>query len=242
MILIPAIDIKGGRCVRLRQGEFNDETVYGDDPVEMARRWAGEGAEKLHLVDLDGAVQGSPAAYGVIERVIKSVSIPVQVGGGIRYLQDMDRYLSAGAAAVILGTVALKEPLTLKEACLSFQNKIIVGIDSRKGKVAVQGWTEQREETVTELALQMEKAGAAALILTDIEKDGMLEGPNVGLMEEVSRAVNIPVIASGGVTTLEQIQRLSKIPGVDGAIMGKALYEGRISLKAAIAAGKKGAA
>ncbi len=239
MILIPAIDIKRGRCVRLTQGALNEETVYGEDPLEMAQRWVSEGAERLHLVDLDGAVQGSPVAYAVIERIIKSLSIPVQVGGGLRYLQDMDRYLSAGAAGVILGTVALKEPLTLKEACLSFRNRIIVGIDSRKGKVAVQGWTEQREETVAELALQMEQAGVASLILTDIEKDGMLEGPNYGLMEDVARVVKIPIIASGGVTTIAQIEKLSKMTGVKSAIIGKALYEGRISLKDAIAAGKR---
>ncbi len=238
MILIPAIDIKRGRCVRLTQGALNAETVYAEDPIEMAQRWESEGASRLHLVDLDGAVQGSPVAYPMIERIIKSISIPVQVGGGIRYLNDMDRYLSAGAVAVILGTVALKEPLTLKEACLSFKNKIIVGIDSRKGKVAVQGWTEQREETVSELAVQMEQAGVASLILTDIEKDGMLEGPNYRLMEEVGRVVQIPIVASGGVTTIEHIQRLSGISGVKSAIIGKALYEGRISLKDAIAAGK----
>ncbi len=238
MILIPAIDIKGGRCVRLIQGDLEDETVYSEDPLEMAQRWVSEGAERLHLVDLDGAVAGNPVHFSIIEKIIKSISIPVQVGGGIRYLSDMDRYLSAGADAVILGTVALKEPLTLKEACLAFKNKIIVGIDSRKGKVAVQGWTEQRDESVAELAIEMEKVGAASLILTDIEKDGMLEGPNFDLMETVGHAVNIPIIASGGVTTLPQIQRLSKINGVKSAIIGKALYEGKISLPEALAATK----
>ena len=238
MILIPAIDIKGGRCVRLLQGDLNAETVYAEDPLEMALRWEAEGAARLHLVDLDGAVAGSAIHFPLIERILSEVRIPVQIGGGIRNLWQIDRYLSLGMAGVILGTIALKDPLLLREACLSFRNKIIVGIDSRKGKVAIRGWVEESKEDVVSLSKQMADIGVASLILTDIEKDGMLEGPNFSLYQEVSKVVDIPIIASGGVTTLEQIKRLSLTPGVSGAIVGKALYEGRVSLPDAITASK----
>ncbi|MFQ5597784.1 MAG: 1-(5-phosphoribosyl)-5-[(5-phosphoribosylamino)methylideneamino]imidazole-4-carboxamide isomerase [Nitrospiria bacterium] len=238
MIIIPAIDIKGGRCVRLVQGELDNETVYSEDPVEMALRWVDEGAQRLHLVDLDGAVAGRPVHLRIVEKIAKSVKIPVQIGGGIRQRDHIDRYLMSGVSAVILGTTALKDPDLLEECCRTFPKKIFVGIDSRKGRAAIQGWTEQRKEAVTELAVRMESAAVAALILTDIEKDGMLEGPNFALMEAVSRVVKIPLIASGGITTIEQIQKLAQIPGVGSAIVGKALYEGRISLPAAIAAAK----
>lgn len=234
MILIPAIDIKRGRCVRLVQGELTQETVYSEDPLEVAQRWVCEGAKRLHLVDLDGAVSGRPVHVSTMEKIIKSVRVPVQIGGGIRNRDHVDRYLMAGANAVIMGTAALKNPDLMIEVCQTFPNKIFVGIDSRKGKAAIQGWREQRTEGVVELAILMEEAGAASLILTDIEKDGMLEGPNYELMEAVSVAVKIPLIASGGVTTIEQIQRLAEIPGVSGAIVGKALYEGKIFLKDAI--------
>lgn len=239
MNLIPAIDIKQRRCVRLVQGELSDETVYSEDPVEMAQQWEDEGAKRLHLVDLDGAVAGHPVHLSIIEKMIKSVHIPIQIGGGIRERDHIDRYLLMGAAAVILGTVALKDYDLLEECCRTFPKKVFVGIDSRKGKVAIQGWTQQRTEGVSELAIKMEAAGAASLILTDIEKDGMLEGPNFALMEAVGKSVKIPIIASGGVTTAEQIQRLARIPGVESAIIGKALYEGRISLADAMAATKE---
>jgi len=238
MILIPAIDLKGGRCVRLLQGDLNAETVYSEDPLEMALRWEDQGAKRLHLVDLDGAVAGSPVHLHLIEHIVKSVKIPVQIGGGIRTMDQMDRYLGIGIANVILGTIALKDPLLLREACLSFKNKIIVGIDSRKGKVAIRGWLEESEESVLDLSKRMADVGVASLILTDIEKDGMLEGPNFRLYERLSKAVSIPLIASGGVTTLAQIKRLAQISGVSGAIVGKALYEGRLSLSEALAAAK----
>lgn len=238
MILIPAIDMKGGRCVRLVKGDLNNETVYSDDPAEMAQRWVKEGCERLHLVDLDGAVAGKAVHQSIIEKIVQSVAIPVQIGGGIRTLEQIERYLSVGISSVILGTIALKNPALLKEACAKFPGRIFVGLDSRKGKVAIQGWVEECEETVSEMAVKMEETGVASLILTDIEKDGMLEGPNFGLMEEVGQVVKIPLVASGGVTTLEQIQKLSKIPGVESAIIGKALYEGRISLPEAITATK----
>ncbi|MFQ5598657.1 MAG: 1-(5-phosphoribosyl)-5-[(5-phosphoribosylamino)methylideneamino]imidazole-4-carboxamide isomerase [Nitrospiria bacterium] len=239
MILIPAIDIKGGRCVRLLQGDLNAETVYSDDPLEMAQRWEAEGAERLHLVDLDGAVVGKAIHFTLIERIVKCVKIPVQIGGGIRTIDQIDRYLSIGLSGVILGTIALKDPLLLREACLSFRNKIIVGIDSRKGKVAIRGWVEESKEDVISLSKKMADVGVASLILTDIEKDGMLEGPHFGLYESVAKSVDIPIIASGGVTTLEQIKRLSRTQGVSGAIIGKTLYEGRLSLPEALAASKE---
>jgi len=238
VILIPAIDMKGGRCVRLVQGDLENETVYSDDPVNMAHRWVKEGGERLHLVDLDGAVAGVAVHFPIIEKIVQSVPIPVQIGGGIRSLAQIEAYLEAGIAAVILGTSALKDPALLKEACQKFPGKIFVGLDSRKGKIAIGGWLEDCEETVSELAVKMEDVGVASLILTDIEKDGMLEGPNFTLMEEVGQAVKIPLVASGGVTTLEQIHRLSLIPGVESAIIGKALYEGRLSLPEAISATK----
>ncbi|NOY83556.1 MAG: 1-(5-phosphoribosyl)-5-[(5-phosphoribosylamino)methylideneamino]imidazole-4-carboxamide isomerase [Nitrospirae bacterium] len=238
MILIPAIDMKGGRCVRLVKGDLDNETVYSDDPVKMAQRWVNEGGERLHLVDLDGAVAGKAIHFSIIEKIVQSVSIPVQIGGGIRTLDQIEHYLKIGIASVILGTVALKNSALLKEACEKFPGKIIVGLDSRKGKVAIQGWVEECDETVTEMAIKMESIGVAALILTDIEKDGMLQGPNFKLMEEVGQAVKIPLVASGGVTTLAQIEKLTTIPGVKSAIIGKALYEGRIVLSEAIAATK----
>ncbi len=238
MILIPAIDMKGGRCVRLVKGDLNNETVYSDDPAEMAQRWVKEGGERLHLVDLDGAVAGKAVHFPIIEKIVQSVPIPVQIGGGIRTLAQIASYLEAGIASVILGTIALKDPALLKEACEKFPGKIFVGLDSRKGKVAIQGWVEECDETVSEMAVKMEDMGVASLILTDIEKDGMLEGPNFELMAEVAQAVKIPLIASGGVTTLQQIQQLSLMPGISSAIIGKALYEGRIGLPEAIASAK----
>lgn len=236
MILIPAIDIKGGRCVRLAQGVMDSETVYSEDPAETARRWEAQGAERLHLVDLDGAVSGATVHYELIARIIKSVQIPVQVGGGIRSLDRVEKYLSAGAAAVILGTAALQNESLVKEATKKFPRRIIAGIDSKKGQVAVRGWTEVHPEEAASLAYRMQEAGVAALILTDIEKDGMLAGPNIALFREIGMQVEIPIIASGGVTTIQQIRQLSEIPGVEGAIVGKALYTGALSLTAALAA------
>lgn len=236
MILIPAIDIKNGRCVRLTQGAMNSETVYSEDPIAIARQWAGQGAERLHLVDLDGAVTGKVVHADLIEKIIPSVQIPVQIGGGIREMARIEKYLLAGAAGVILGTSALKNRALVQEACKKFPGRIIAGIDSQKGQVAIRGWTELSPEGVAELADQMQEAGVVSIILTDIEKDGMLAGPNFDLFEKIAMRIEIPIIASGGITTLEQIRRLSEIPGVEGAIIGKALYAGRLSLPEALAA------
>lgn len=236
MILIPAIDIKGGRCVRLTQGRMDSETVYSEDPAAMAAQWESQGAGRLHLVDLDGAVAGEASQFAALAKVIKAVRIPVQVGGGIRSLETIDKYLSAGAAGVIMGTSAIQNLPLVQEACKKFPRSIIAGIDSKGGAVAVRGWTELHPEEVPELAMRMQDAGVAAIILTDIEKDGMLSGPNFDLFEEVGMQVEIPIIASGGITTLPQLEQLSEIPAVAGAIVGKALYAGKLSLPEAIAA------
>ncbi len=235
MLLIPAIDIKGGRCVRLVQGDMNSETVYGEEPLLMARMWERQGAKALHIVDLDGAVRGRPVHNSLIVEMIQGVGMPVQVGGGIRDLHWIERYLTAGAAQVILGTAALKNIDLVKEASRQFPGKIIVGIDSKKGAVAISGWVTLSAQSVIEVALRLCDIGVVAIILTDIEKDGMLSGPNITLFEDIAMRVKIPMIASGGITTLEQIQQISKIPGMIGAIIGKALYTGAISLPDALA-------
>jgi phosphoribosylformimino-5-aminoimidazole carboxamide ribotide isomerase len=234
MILIPAIDIKGGRCVRLTQGRMTSETVYSEDPVAMAQQWEALGAKRLHLVDLDGAIQGQPVHGALIEKIIQSTRVPVQVGGGVRERGSIKKYLSAGAAAVILGTSALQDFPLVQEASRTFPGRIIAGIDSKRGKVAIRGWTEVRPERVSDLAIRMQEAGVASIILTDIEKDGMLSGPNIDLVKEIAMQVEIGIIASGGITTLQQIEQLSGIPGVEGAILGKALYTGMISLREAL--------
>jgi len=234
-MIIPAIDLKGGRCVRLTQGEMDSETVYAEDPVAMARDWEAQGAERLHLVDLDGAVEGQAVHATEIGRIIESIAIPVQIGGGIRSLARIEKYLSMGAAAVILGTAALQNRPLVREACLKFPGKILAGIDSKEGKVAIRGWKELCSETPIRLALEMQDAGVASIILTDIERDGMLSGPNLEMLQEVARQVDIPLIASGGITTLDQIAALSRLKGVGGMIVGKALYVGRFTLQEALA-------
>lgn len=240
MILIPAIDLKGGRCVRLTQGAMDSETVYSEEPAEMARQWVAQGAERLHVVDLDGAVAGAAVQFSVVEAIIKAVQIPVQVGGGIRTLEQIEKYLSIGAAGVIVGTSALQDSAMVAAACKKFPRAIIAGIDSKKGAVATRGWTELHPEKVDDLAIKMQDAGVAAIILTDIEKDGMLAGPNFSLFQEIGMQVEIPIIASGGITTLRQIEQLSEILGVAGAIIGKALYTGALSLPKALELVRRG--
>ena len=239
-MIIPAIDLKGGRCVRLVQGEMDSETVYAEDPVAMAQDWEAQGAERLHLVDLDGAVEGQAVHASEIGRIIESIEIPVQIGGGIRNLAQIEKYLSIGAAGVILGTAALQNRPLVREACSKFPGKILAGIDSKGGKIAIRGWKEVCSETPIHLAIEMQDAGVASIILTDIERDGMLGGPNLELLKEVARQVEIPLIASGGITTLEQIARLSKLKGLGGMIVGKALYVGRFRLEEALTLLRKG--
>lgn len=240
MLVIPAIDIKGGKCVRLVQGKMDQETVYSDSPVEMAKRWEGMGAELLHVVDLDGAVAGEPKNISAIEAIGGAISIPFQVGGGIRDLDSINLYLSIGASRVILGTVAYKDPYFVKEACLKHHGRIVVGIDAKDGKVAIKGWEEVTGKTAAELAKELEDAGVAGIIYTDISRDGMLEGPNIEGTRILALSVKVPIIASGGVSNIEDIKRLKELEpvGVVGVITGKAIYTGSLDLREAVRVAK----
>jgi len=236
VIIIPAIDLKDGRCVRLAQGDFRRVTVYSDDPVGMARRWRENGAERIHVVDLDGSLSGSPRNAEVIRRIVEEAGLPIEVGGGIRDIKTVETYLGMGVSWVILGTVALRNREFVREACNSYKGKIIVGVDANDGKVAIQGWTEQTEISAIETARSYEGYGLAALIYTDIKRDGMETGVNIEATANLARSVNIPVIASGGVSNLDDIKRLREVErfGVIGVIVGRALYSGAISLEEAI--------
>lgn len=234
MIVIPAIDIKDGRCVRLRQGKMQEETVYSDEPGKVARRWEEQGAQLMHVVDLDGAVHGTPKNFEVITNIIKAVKAQVQVGGGLRDLEGIESYLVAGASRVVLGTTAVLDLESLREACKRHPKKIIVAIDSQEGRVAIRGWQEVSDQAAAELARRIEDLPIAALIVTDIQRDGMLTGPNLNVLKAMVSAVRIPVIASGGIRSLEDIKSLLKIQGLHGVIVGRALYEGHLDLGDAI--------
>lgn len=237
MMIIPAIDLKQGRCVRLIQGRMQDETVYSDQPEAMARRWADGGAQMLHVVDLDAAVHGSPRNCASISAIIQAVAIPVQVGGGLRDLPAVAASLELGARRVILGTAAVQSPAFVREACRTYPGRIAVGIDARQGRVAIQGWTRTTETQAVDLARQLEDAGVSCLIFTDIQRDGMQSGPNIDETRKLAESVRIPVIASGGVGTLTHIQNLLALEavGVLGVIIGQALYSGAIRLEEALA-------
>lgn len=239
MIIIPAIDLKDGKCVRLAQGDFSRVTVYADDPVAMACRWQEQGAERIHLVDLDGSLAGSPKNSDRIREIVRVLSIPVQVGGGIRNQATIDNYLAMGVSWVILGTAALRDELFVRAACRACRGKVILGIDANDGKVAVQGWTEETSTSPVSLARRYEQEGLAAIIYTDITRDGMGAGINIESTKALAQAIEIPVIASGGVAGIEDIARLREIEacGVAGVVIGKALYAGSLSLPEAIAAG-----
>ena len=233
MILIPAIDLKEGHCVRLRQGNMEDSTVFSDDPVAMAGKWAEQGCTRLHLVDLDGAFEGEPVNADVIEDICSSFpDMPIQIGGGIRNIETVESYLEAGVSYVILGTMAVKRPEFITELCSEFPGKIIVGIDANNGMVAVHGWAEDSEHTAQELALLFEDEGVAAIVYTDISRDGMMQGLNVEATRQLAESINVPVIASGGVTDMDCIRELNavKSSGIEGVIIGRALYERTISL------------
>ena len=217
------------------------ETVYADDPVSVAHRWETEGATRLHVVDLDGAVAGRPVHAETIIDILRAVRIPVQIGGGIRETATVERYLAAGAASVILGTAALNNLPWATEVLTRFPGQVIIGIDAKGGRVATRGWTELHADGVVDVALRMASLGAAALIITDIEKDGMLAGPSFDLYREVTQKVGLPIIASGGVTTEAHLRHLAAIPGVTGAIIGRALYTGDLSLSAALLACREAA-
>jgi phosphoribosylformimino-5-aminoimidazole carboxamide ribotide isomerase len=237
MLIIPAIDLKDGKCVRLIQGRMQEETVYSDDPEAVARRWADSGARMLHVVDLDAAVHGTAFNHRRIRGLIRSAGIPVQVGGGMRDLDAVAAALEAGAARVIIGTGAVENPAFVRDACRSYPGRIAVGIDAREGRVATRGWTRTTEVLAVELARQLEDAGVCTVIFTDIQRDGMQTGPNVTETRKLAESIRIPVIASGGVGTLDHIRRLMALQavGVTGVITGKALYSGALRFEEAVA-------
>lgn len=237
MIVIPAIDLKEGKCVRLEQGLMDKDTVFNANPAAQALEWQSQGAELLHIVDLDGAFAGEPKNRGAIEAIIKAISIPAQLGGGIRDIATIEAYLALGLSRVIIGTAAQRNPELVREACSRFPGRIVVGIDAKEGMVAVQGWAEVTGITAVELAMKFEDCGVAAIIYTDISRDGMLQGPNIKATRALAEAIAIPVIASGGVSSLKDIEDLMAIEtsGVSGVITGKAVYTGAIDLAKAIA-------
>jgi phosphoribosylformimino-5-aminoimidazole carboxamide ribotide isomerase len=235
MLVIPAIDLKDGRCVRLRQGDLKQETVYSDDPAAMAMHWQQLGAGLLHLVDLNGAVDGQPRNLSNIEKILTAVSIPVQVGGGIRTIETVRRYVSSGVHRVVLGTSALSNPAFLEQACKEFPERVIVGIDARDGKVAVHGWTHISDTSVIDLVQQLAGYPLAGIIYTDIAKDGMLAGPNLEALRDMVHSSPVRIIASGGITCLDDLRAIQLLGSrIAGAIVGKALYDGKIDLKEAI--------
>lgn len=240
MIVIPAIDLKDGKCVRLEQGLMDRDTVFNDDPGAQARTWQDQGAELLHIVDLDGAFAGEPKNRAAIEAIVRAISIPSQLGGGIRDLATIEAYLTLGIGRVIIGTAAQRNPELVKEACEKFPGRIVVGIDAKDGMVAVQGWAEVTGIKAVDLAKKFEGYGVSAIIYTDISRDGMLQGPNIEATRQLAEAISIPVIASGGLSTLKDIENLVAVEssGVTGVITGKAIYTGAINLAEAIKTGK----
>ncbi len=237
MIVFPAIDLKDGRCVRLRQGDLTQETVYSDDPAAMARQWESGGAGWLHVVDLNGAVDGLPRNAEQIQAIVRAVSIPVQVGGGIRTLETVRHYLGMGVQRVVLGTAALRDRSLLEKATRDIPGQVLVGIDARQGKVAIRGWTDVSETSATALLGTLADFALAGVIYTDIARDGMLGGPNLAALREVAAVSALPIIASGGVTSVEDIAALRQLgPRIAGVIIGKALYDGKLDLRAALAA------
>ena len=236
MLIIPAIDIKQGKCVRLLQGRMEDTTYYSDDPVMMAQRWEACGASLIHVVDLDGAFAKQVKNLKTIQDILAGINVSIQVGGGIRDLTTIEMYLDAGVSKVIIGSEALYHPGFVKEACKLFPDKIVVGIDARNGRVAVEGWSRTSETLAIDLAKEFESCRVSAINFTDIHKDGMQTGPNIEETAALARAVSIPIVASGGVSTLQDIKNLLEIErhGVTGVITGRALYEGTLDLKEAI--------
>ena len=231
MLLIPAIDLKGGKCVRLRQGKMDDETVYSDDPVAMAARWVEAGTRRLHLVDLDGAKAGKPVNIQIIREIAESFpDIPVQVGGGIREEDTIEEYLGTGVQFVILGTKAVAAPHFVADVCVEFPGHIIVGLDARNGKVAVHGWSKLSNHDVIDMAQHFERDGVEAIVYTDIGRDGMMTGVNIDATVQLAQAVHIPIIASGGVKSLDDVRALCAVEaeGISGVITGRAIYEGTL--------------
>ncbi|MDE2059330.1 MAG: 1-(5-phosphoribosyl)-5-[(5-phosphoribosylamino)methylideneamino]imidazole-4-carboxamide isomerase [candidate division NC10 bacterium] len=240
MLIIPAIDLKGGQVVRLSQGDPLRQTAYSADPIAMAERWEDEGASILHLVDLDGAFSGKPQQLSVVAQVARSIKIPLQLGGGLRSLAALEQAFASGVERAVLGTAAIQDEGFLREAACRYSGRILLGIDAKNGKVAVRGWAEATELLAADLAIRAADLPLAAIIYTDIERDGMLTGPNLGALQQMAQAARHPIIASGGIATLDDVRRLAKLEPtiVIGALVGKALYEGRFSLKDAIAAAR----
>ncbi|MBF0166216.1 MAG: 1-(5-phosphoribosyl)-5-[(5-phosphoribosylamino)methylideneamino]imidazole-4-carboxamide isomerase [Alphaproteobacteria bacterium] len=236
MILFPAIDLKDGRCVRLKLGDMDQATVFNDDPADQAAQFQAAGCQWIHVVDLNGAFAGKPVNGGAVDAILKAVTVPIQLGGGIRDLATIEMWLDKGVARVILGTVALKNPELVRDACQLFPGRIAVGIDAKGGKVAVEGWAETSELSAPELALKFEGAGVSAIIYTDIDRDGVLKGVNVEATAALARQIGTPVIASGGVSSIEDLKALIAAgePGILGVISGRAIYDGRLDLKEAL--------
>ncbi len=239
MLLIPAIDLKDGRCVRLRQGDMNDETVFSEDPVAMARKWVDMGAQRMHIVDLNGARSGKPVNEGVIREIVAEVGpdVQIQLGGGLRDLDIIERYIDDGVSYVVIGTAAVKNPGFLHDACSAFGGHVIVALDARDGKVATDGWSKLTGHDVIDLAMKFEEYGVDAILYTDIGRDGMMTGVNIDATVALARAVRIPVLASGGVSDISDLDRLLAVEdeGIGGVILGRALYEGKFDLQAAMA-------
>jgi phosphoribosylformimino-5-aminoimidazole carboxamide ribotide isomerase len=242
MIIFPAIDIRGGKCVRLTEGRFDQETVFADNPVDMAVRWLTEGAQFLHVVDLDGALAGKPVNVDAISAIVRTVDIPVQLGGGIRTLDSIEQILAAGVQRVILGSVAVRQPELVKAACQKFGERIVVGIDARDGQVAVDGWGITGGIGAEELAQKMAAVGVARIIYTDISRDGTLTGVNVTATAALAQAAGIKVIASGGVSGMADILavKAAEADGIEGVIVGKAIYTGNLTLQEALSAARGG--
>ncbi|HHU76591.1 MAG TPA: 1-(5-phosphoribosyl)-5-[(5-phosphoribosylamino)methylideneamino]imidazole-4-carboxamide isomerase [Firmicutes bacterium] len=236
MDIIPAIDLHGGKCVRLLRGERSKETVYSDNPAEMARKWQSLGAARLHMVDLDGAFAGKRVNAAAISDVVSALSIPVQLGGGIRDREIAQSTLDLGVSKIILGTAAIRKPELIRELVEAFGKRILVGIDAREGMVAVEGWMESSTSRAVDLALQMQEFGVSEIIYTDIARDGTLEGPNLTALQEMAGFLSIPLIASGGVSSLDDLKRLRELEhlGISGVIVGQALYTGKFGLEEAI--------
>jgi phosphoribosylformimino-5-aminoimidazole carboxamide ribotide isomerase len=236
MLIIPAVDIKGGRCVRLLQGREDSETIFSDDPSAMAARWEAEGAELLHVIDLDGAFRKTPQNVEAIKGIVDRIRIPLQLGGGIRSMETISMFLGMGVSRVILGTEAIRNPGLVEQACHAFPGKIMVGIDARNGMVAVEGWTETTKQRAIDVARDFDRHRLAGIIFTDIHKDGMQTGPNIEETKRLAEAVSTPVIASGGVADIKDIRALVPLErlGVEGVITGKALYAGTLNLIQAV--------
>ncbi|PQO42947.1 1-(5-phosphoribosyl)-5-[(5-phosphoribosylamino)methylideneamino]imidazole-4-carboxamide isomerase [Blastopirellula marina] len=237
MQIWPAIDLRGGKCVRLQQGDYNRETVFGDDPAEMAQRWVEQGAECLHLVDLDGAKDGQVSNRDAIAAILKAVDIPCELGGGIRDEETIKTLLDLGMARLVIGSKAVREPEWFEEMCMRYPGKLALGIDARDGLAATDGWLETSNLSAITLAQKYEHLPIAAVIYTDIATDGMMAGPNVSAMAEMKASIRFPVVASGGVTTVEDVAQLAAA-GLDGAIVGRTLYEGKMTVSAAVEAAR----